>query len=169
MFKCPSCSWVASSPICPICRHKADPIPAKPTWDDIFFNLADYISLRSDDAHTKIGCVIVDDDHTILSMGFNGLPRGIKPSVENLNRPFKYKYMEHAERNAIFNAKSSLKGSTLYVQMFPCSDCSRAIIQNGIKNVVVGKTQSTNPDWLTDSEASISILEEAGVNWRMQE
>lgn len=169
MTKCTKCGWIGLTKVCAVCQSKAELLPQRPTWDDIFFNIADAISYRSDDPHTKLGCVITTQDHTILSMGFNGLPRGIKPTPELLNRPDKYSYMEHAERNAIYNARTSLVGARLYVQMFPCTSCARAIIQKGISEIVVGKTQSENPNWDKEMKTSIRMFEEANVKWRMQE
>ena len=165
MRKCNTCATVQLSQICHICDEATSAIPPRASWHEVFFNVADAIAERSDDVHTKLGCVIVAPDKTILSTGCNGLPRRVRPTIANLNRPFKYKVMEHAERNSIYNAKVPLDGATLYVQMFPCTDCARAIIQKGIVEVIVGGTESTNPDWKDQAESSINMFDEADVKW----
>ncbi|RLJ04713.1 MAG: CMP deaminase [Candidatus Aenigmatarchaeota archaeon] len=138
----------------------------RPTWDETFMELCHVIAKRSKDQSTQLGAVIVDEDNTILSMGYNCFPRGINDDVpERQERPIKYKYFEHAERNAIYNASRSgvsLLGSTIYVPMLPCSDCARGIIQSGIRYVVVESTDV--PDrWKEDAYHSVTMLTEARV------
>ena len=112
------------------------------SWDELFVLQAALISQKSKDPSTKVGCVIVNDDNVILSTGFNGFPRGIDESVEERwKRPEKYHWVEHAERNAIFNAARvgvSLNGAKAYLnwEPKPCADCTRALIQAGIKEIV---------------------------------
>lgn len=111
-------------------------------WDKRFMDLAKHIALWSKDRSTKLGAVIVDDNHRILSVGYNGFPQGCDDSKESRHeRPAKYLYTEHAERNAIYNAGRNgvkLQGATIYVPIPSCVDCTRAIIQTGIKKVVFG-------------------------------
>jgi len=99
------------------------------------------VSARSKDPNTQIGCVIVGPAHEIRSTGYNSLPRGIRDDVtERFERPAKYLWMEHAERNAICNAAragTATEGCTIYVEIMPCMDCARAIVQAGIVEVVV--------------------------------
>jgi dCMP deaminase len=133
------------------------------------------IASRSKDPDTKVGCVIVGPDNEIRSTGYNSFPRGIKDDVpERFVRPLKYKFVEHAERNAIYNAARigvSLKGCTLYVPWYPCTDCARGVISAGIVKVVI----DYNPDnpwfepermnrWKEDMDISISMLDEAGIS-----
>jgi len=112
------------------------------SWDELFILQAALIAQKSKDPSTKVGCVIVNDDNVILSMGFNGFPRGIDEHVDaRWQRPEKYHWVEHAERNAIFNAARvgvSLNNSKAYLnwEPKPCADCTRALIQAGIKEVI---------------------------------
>jgi dCMP deaminase len=112
------------------------------TWDELFILQAALISQKSKDPSTKVGCVIVGDDNAVLSMGFNGFPRGVEEDYDNRwNRPEKYNWVEHAERNAIYNAARNgikLAGTRLYLnyEPKPCADCARAIIQSGIIEVI---------------------------------
>ena len=101
-------------------------------------------SLRSKDGNTKVGACIVSDDHKVLSLGYNGMPLGVSDEEipwagSKENKPYletKYPYVCHAELNAILNSNHNLKGSTLYVTLFPCNECTKAVIQAGIKKVV---------------------------------
>jgi dCMP deaminase len=139
------------------------------SWDETFFDIIDVIAQRSDDPDTKLGAIIVGPNNDIISIGYNGLPRGIKPTETNTKRPTKYDYMEHAESNAILNCvRNNTKipeGSKLYVQMVPCVVCTRMIIQAGISQVIIGSTESSNPKWREDWETSSLMLDEAGVQW----
>lgn len=113
------------------------------TWDDFFLGLAGYVSQKSKDQSTKVGAVIVGPDHEVLSLGWNGFPRGVDDNVqERHERPAKYEWTEHAERNAIYNAARhgiALRGATIYVTHAPCAACARAIVQSGIRAVVSGE------------------------------
>lgn len=111
-------------------------------WDELFILQANLIAQKSKDPSTKVGCVIVSDDNAILSMGFNGFPRGIDETyADRWKRPEKYFWVEHAERNAIYNAARhgiSLNGARAYLnwEPKPCADCTRALIQVGIKEII---------------------------------
>lgn len=130
-------------------------------WDNFFIEMAMLVSTKSKDPSTKVGCVIVGDDNAVLSIGFNGFPRGvaedqykytpIKDSLavreervlltDRWERPAKYSWIEHAERNAIFNAARhgiKLAGARAYLnwEPHPCADCSRALIQSGIVEII---------------------------------
>lgn len=137
-------------------------------WDRRFLELAYTVASWSKDS-TKVGAYIVNDKKVPMSQGYNGMPRGIdddKP--ERQGRPTKYYYMEHAERNAIYNASGrDLSGTTMYVTHFPCPDCARAIIQNGIRRIVVDqKNDETGPTASRFPEAyaaSVDMLNEAGI------
>ena len=114
------------------------------SWDEYFMSIALLSSLRSKDGHTKVGACIVSDDHKVLSLGYNGMPLGVSDEEipwagSKENKPYletKYPYVCHAELNAILNSNHNLKGSTLYVTLFPCNECTKAVIQAGIKKVV---------------------------------
>ena len=132
-------------------------------WNKWFIGLAQYISTASKDPSTKVGAVIVDEDRRVVSLGYNGLPRGVIDSEERLNnRDLKYKMIVHAERNALLFARGSIKGCTIYTYpMMPCAVCASMIIQSGIKKVVAPK--SDNPRWIADMEMSMQLFSEAGV------
>ena len=132
-------------------------------WNKWFIGLAQYISTASKDPSTKVGAVIVDEDRRVVSLGYNGLPRGVVDSEDRLNnRDLKYKIVVHAERNALLFARESIKGCTIYTYpMMPCSVCASMIIQSGIKKVIAPK--SDNPRWIADMELSLQLFSEAGV------
>lgn len=128
--------------------------------------LAEHVSAWSKDRSTKLGAVIVDDQKRIVSIGYNGFPRGVDDDIdERHERPQKYLWTEHAERNAIYNAREPLKGTTLYVPWNPCVDCARAIIQVGIERVVMSEARrsiNANDEHFGFDIAS-QMLQEAGV------
>lgn len=141
-------------------------------WDEYFMGMAKLSSLRSKDPNTKVGACIVDSDHKVVSNGYNGMPRGIDETKiswekgEGLNS--KYLYVCHAEFNAILNTRngSALKGCTLYVTLFPCNECTKAIIQSGIKEVVYGDDKYHDT---IETTASRNMLSLAGVKVRKYE
>lgn len=110
------------------------------TWDEYFMGVALLAAKRSKDPNTQVGACIVDENNIILSTGYNGFPFGCSDDTypwERQGEDTKYKYVVHAELNAILNANGkSLKGAKLYVDLFPCNECAKAIIQSGIKEVV---------------------------------
>jgi len=114
----------------------------KPDWDSYYMSMALLVSMRSIDPSAKYGCVIVDKDNKVLSIGYNGPPAGMNDEKVPLDRPKKYLIMEHAEKNAIINRQLPIKGATLYVLAYPCVNCMRSIIQSGIKRVVHGPFKS---------------------------
>lgn len=115
-------------------------------WDLKFMELASHVGSWSKDRSRKIGCVIVGPNREIRSTGYNGFPRGVYDDIDSRHqRPAKYLWTEHSERNAIYNAARCgicLEGCTLYTSLFPCADCARGIIQSGITKVV-----TYEPDW----------------------
>lgn len=137
------------------------------TWDDYFMGLASHVATRSKDRSTKVGCVIVGPDNEICSTGYNGFPRGINDEVpERHERPAKYKWTEHAERNAIYNAArmgTALKGCRIYLPWFPCMDCARAITQSGIVELVCHAPDMNDERWGHDFSTATVLFEEAGV------
>jgi len=114
---------------------------AIPGWDQYYLDICKVVAARSKDPNTQIGCVIIGPNHEIRSTGYNSFPRGIRDDVaERLVRPTKYLWIEHAERNAICNAAragTATEDCTIYVEIMPCMDCARAIVQAGIVEVVV--------------------------------
>ena len=114
-------------------------------WAKYFFDMITVVRSKSKDPNTKVGCIIVGPDNEVRSTGYNSFPRGICDDVpERLERPEKYLWIEHAERNAIYNAARSgicTKGCTIYMQGLPCMDCARSIIQSGIIRIVYDKAK----------------------------
>ncbi|MDD6987967.1 dCMP deaminase family protein [Ruminococcus sp.] len=110
------------------------------TWDEYFMGVALLASKRSKDPNTQVGACIVDSNNIILSTGYNGFPYGCSDDDfpwEREGDDTKYNYVVHAELNAILNARGKdLKGAKLYVDLFPCNECAKAIIQSGIGEVV---------------------------------
>ena len=113
------------------------------SWDEYFMGVAKLSSMRSKDPNTQVGACIVSQDNKILSMGYNGFPRGCSDDVFPWAREgddeleIKYSYVTHAELNAILNYRGGdLEGAKIYVSQFPCNECAKAIIQSGIKTVV---------------------------------
>src|SRR5690349_7537513 len=104
-------------------------------WDSRFMELALLVGSWSKDRSRQVGCVVVGPDNEIRSTGYNGFPREVDDSVEARHvKPAKYRWTEHAERNAIYNAcliGTPLKGCKMYLSWFPCMDCARAIAQSG--------------------------------------
>ncbi len=139
-------------------------------WNDYFREIANVIAKKSKDIHTNIGAVIVGKDKEIVSSGYNSFPRGINDDIpERLERPEKYFWMEHAERNAIYNAARigvSTKGCTIYLShWFPCVECARAIVNSGITtlycDVLIPEEKSTT--YSESFKRSKLVLAEGGV------
>lgn len=140
---------------------------------EYFFDMADLASKLSKDQSTKCGAVIVGPGHEVRSTGYNSFPRGINDDVqERQERPDKYLWIEHAERNAIYNAARmgvSLVGCRIYQDWLPCADCARAIIQCGIVQIIVdgGSYKNGNKEWEERWGKSLNIskimLDEAGI------
>ena len=134
--------------------------------------LAREVSSWSKD-RTKIGAVAINDDRQVLSMGFNGFPKGIDDSKERLeNRETKLKYVVHAEMNCIYNAGHngvSLKNSTLFVYGLPtCSECAKGVIQSGIKHVFMCYPEIINDGpWGQSFKDSREMFFEAKIPWNL--
>ena len=140
------------------------------SWDEYFMGVSILSGMRSKDPSTQVGACIVSEDHRILSMGYNGMPTGCSddelPWDHTAEDPLdtKYLYVCHAELNAILNhAGPTLRGATIYVSLFPCNNCAKAIIQSGIREVVYQDDKYANtPDVI----ASKKMLNMAGVKLR---
>jgi dCMP deaminase len=106
-------------------------------WADRFMSLAEHVATWSKDPSTQVGCVIVDKQNRVVSLGFNGFPRGIKDLANRYDdKETKYLFVAHAERNALDNAPLSVEGCTLFSPLLPCNECAKSIIQKGITKVV---------------------------------
>lgn len=139
-------------------------------WDEYFMGIAMLAAKRSKDPNTQVGACIVTQDNIIISTGYNGMPKGCSDDDFPWTRDGeqnKYAFVVHAELNAILNANGrDLRGSRLYVALFPCNECAKAIIQCGIKEVVY---LSDKYDNTMSNLASKRMLGAAGVNYiRMQ-
>jgi dCMP deaminase len=144
-----------------------------PDWNEYYLAICRAVAARSKDPHTQLGCVIAGPAHEIRSTGYNSLPRGIRDDVpERLERPTKYLWMEHAERNAIYNAArcgTPLEGCTLYVEIMPCMDCGRALVQAGIREVVISseRMKEYSSEYYNEHFRMVEVLfEEARINIR---
>ena len=139
------------------------------SWDEYFMGVAILSGMRSKDPHSQVGACIVSQDNKILSMGYNGFPKGCSDDDfpwcrEGDPLDNKYFYVTHSELNAILNYRGgSLDGARLYVSLFPCNECAKAIIQAGIKSIVY------DSDKYADTPSTIAskrMLDAAGVSYR---
>lgn len=140
------------------------------TWDEYFMAIAKLSALRSKDPNTQVGACIVSNDNRILACGYNGAPNGFsddsfpwKREGNPLNT--KYMYVCHAELNAILNYRGSRKefeGAKIYVDLFPCNECAKAIIQSGIKEVIYLSDKYNGTD---SNIASKKLFDECGVRY----
>ena len=135
------------------------------SWDEYFMGLAHLSALRSKDPNTQVGACIVDSENKVVSIGYNGLPRGCSDaefpwSREGGFRDSKYAYVVHAELNAILNSPRPVKDCVLYVSLFPCNECAKAIIQSGIRKVVFDSDKYADTD---STIVSKRMLRTAGV------
>jgi dCMP deaminase len=139
------------------------------SWDEYFMSVAMLSAMRSKDPNTQVGACIVNQDLKIVGTGYNGFPKGCSDDELPWGREgnplqTKYPFVCHAELNAILNSISrDLRGCTLYVVMFPCNECAKAIIQSGIKEVVYRDNKYPDSDSV---KASTIMLEQAGVKLR---
>ncbi len=138
------------------------------SWDEYFMGLAHLSALRSKDPSTKVGACIVDKENKVVSIGYNGLPKGCEDSLypwgkEGSMLETKYAFVVHAELNAILNSPRSVKNCTIYVSLFPCNECAKAIIQSGIDMIVYEDDKYAHTDAVI---ASKKMLESAGVIFR---
>ncbi|MFV0528302.1 MAG: deoxycytidylate deaminase [Lachnospiraceae bacterium] len=138
------------------------------TWDEYFMGVAMLSGMRSKDPSSQVGACIVSEDNKILSMGYNGFPRGCSDDEFPWNRDAigmdsKYLYVTHSELNAILNyAGGSLEGAKIYVSLFPCNECAKAIIQAGIKTIIYDSDKYESTDSVM---ASKRMLNAAGVRY----
>ncbi len=142
------------------------------SWDEYFMGIALMSAGRSKDSNTQVGACIVSDENKILSVGYNGMPTGCcdddmpwAREGDMLNT--KYAFVCHAELNAILNRSTgSLKGGRIYVSLFPCNECAKAIIQSGIKEVIYMEDKYAETDSV---KASKQMFDMSGVKFRQYE
>lgn len=139
-------------------------------WDEYFMGVALMAAHRSKDPNTQLGACIVSPDNMIISVGYNGMPRGCSDDEfpwarEGANLETKYPYVCHAELNAILNNNGqSLRGCKIYVPLFPCNECCKAIIQSGIREVFYLSDKYAETDAV---KASKRMMEAAGVHYHV--
>ena len=136
------------------------------SWDEYFMGVANLAARRSKDPSTQVGACIVSPEDIIISTGYNGMPKGCSDDVFPWDREgeeTKYPYVVHAELNAILNANGrDLRGSRVYVALFPCNECAKAIIQSGVKEVVYLSDKYVGTP---GNIASKRMLDAAGVKY----
>ena len=135
------------------------------SWDDYFMGLAHLSAQRSKDPNTQVGAVIVNNQNRVVGIGYNGFPYGCDDDVfpwarDGKSNDTKYPYVVHAELNAILNSNQSCKGCTIYVSLFPCNECAKAIIQSGISKIVYESDKYAHTD---GTIASKKMLVAAGI------
>ncbi len=140
-------------------------------WEEYFMGLAHLSAKRSKDPNTSVGAAIVDDNNHVVSIGYNGFPKGCSDDEFPWEREgdvldTKYAFVVHAELNAILNAKTNLEGCTIYVSLFPCNECAKAIIQSGIKKIVY---ESDKYNGVDTNIASKRMLRAAGIELKKLE
>ena len=138
------------------------------SWDEYFMSVAVLSSMRSKDPNTQVGACIVSADNKIVGTGYNGFPTGCSDDElpwcrEGSAYDSKYAYVCHAELNAILNSTRNLEGCRLYVALFPCNECAKAIIQSGIRTVIYKEDKYANTDGV---KASKRMFDQAGVEYR---
>ena len=143
-------------------------------WDEYFMAVAKLSAMRSKDPNTQVGACIVSKDNRILSIGYNGTPNGYQDEYfpwERTGNPLdtKYLYVVHAERNAILNFRGNnneLEGAKIYVDLFPCNECAKEIIQSGIKEVIYLSDKYANTN---ETIVSKRLFDSCGVSYRQLE
>ena len=136
------------------------------SWDEYFMGVAKLAARRSKDPSTQVGACIVSPENIIISTGYNGMPKGCSDDEFSWDREgeeTKYPYVVHAELNAILNANGrDLRDSRVYVALFPCNECAKAIIQSGVKEVVYISDKYAGTK---ENIASKRMLDAAGVKY----
>jgi len=145
----------------------AEPATFAKHWDNRFMGLAREVASWSKDRSRKVGCVIMGPNREIRATGYNGFPRGVADDVEARHqRPAKYRWTEHSERNAIYNAARSgvsTEGCRIYLMWYPCMDCARAIVQAGIVEVIAVEPDWNDPTFADDFRDVKQLFIEAGI------
>jgi dCMP deaminase len=138
------------------------------SWDECFMRMAHVIAERSKDPSTQAGAVIINQNNVVVGIGYNGFPRGIDSDKFPWEREgkfleTKYAYVCHAEENAIYNANGPVKESKTYCTLFPCNECAKTLIQNGITEVIFESDKYHELDMFV---ASRKLLDAAGIKCR---
>lgn len=144
--------------------------PSRDRWNpderqQWYLGMVDQVSKRSGDS-TKVGFVLAAQDNVLLTVGWNDFPRKIQDLEYRRQRPLKYKWTEHAERNAIYNAARhgiATNNSTGYMRWFPCCDCARCLIQAGVKTLYCGEPNWDDTTWGEDFKISYMMFQEVGL------
>ncbi|PZN99488.1 MAG: dCMP deaminase [Hyphomicrobiales bacterium] len=138
-------------------------------WEARFFQLCALVASWSDDRSRQVGAVIVDTENNVLSIGYNGFPRrvdSVRSHRHSREGGEKYLWIEHAERNAIYSAVrsgASTRGARMFVSLFPCADCARAIIQSGILELNCFARPLSDERFDKSFDVATTMLLEAGV------
>ncbi len=138
------------------------------TWDQYFMGVAKLSAMRSKDPATQVGACIINQDKRIVGIGYNGMPQGCDDTLFPWGKDgrfdeTKYPYVVHAEANAILNATQNLKGSTIYVTLFPCHECTKLIIQSGISEIVYESDKYRDG---LEHQAALKMLRAAQISHR---
>lgn len=138
------------------------------SWDEYFMGLALLTAERSKDPNSQVGACIVDENNKIVSLGYNGVPKGFDDDLISWEREgdflnTKYAYVCHSELNAILNAPRSVQNCKLYVTLFPCNECAKAIVQSGIKEIIY---LSDKYDKTDGNIVSKKILNTCGIKYK---
>lgn len=142
------------------------------TWDEYFMGIAELAAKRSKDPSTQVGACIVDKENYILSVGYNGMPIGCSDDIFPWNREgdtldTKYPFVCHAEMNAILNSKTAdLEGATVYVSLFPCNECTKALIQKKVAKIVYLSDKYHDE---VNTQASRKMLDASGIKYEKYE
>ena len=137
------------------------------SWDEYFMSMAHLSAMRSKDPNTQVGACIVNKDKRVVGLGYNGFPRGCDDDLypwdrEGQTLDTKYAFVVHAELNAILNSIQNLSGCTIYVSLFPCNECAKAIIQSGITKVIYESDKYNGTD---TNIASKKMFDDAHVEY----
>lgn len=135
------------------------------SWDEYFMGIAHLSAKRSKDPSTQVGAAIVSPEHRVVGIGYNGFPNGCDDDDFPWEREgdfgcTKYPFVVHAELNAILNSTTNLRGCSIYVSLFPCNECAKAIIQSGIQRIVYESDKYADTDGV---KASKRMLKAAGI------
>jgi len=138
-------------------------------WDSLYMTMVYLIAMKSKDMNTHVGAVIIGPFNEVRSAGFNGMPMGVNDDILSRHeRPEKYYWMEHAERNAILLSPYSVRGCKMYTNGIPCMNCARSIVQSGISEVIVDKVWNDNNynQWIEEAKRTRVMFKEAGIKFR---
>lgn len=141
------------------------------SWDEYFMGIAILSENRSKDPNTRVGACIVNDENKVVSIGYNGAPRGLSDDSMPWDREgdfkeTKYAYVCHSELNAILNCSSNLQNTKIYVTLFPCNECAKALAQAGIKEVIYLSDKYNGTD---SNVVSKKIFDTVGIKYRKYE